>query len=199
MKRGNTAPKERKKTSRKRRLARLPIAPDLEAPDRFDPSLDEWLQIESEYGTALTNEQRAEVKAIVDAYLSWQPSESAAPFVKDAERWLARLIKPIDQLRKVMIDPIIVNEIGDAEIGDAETHAMIDIVNHFASLRAGERWTWGQLTGFVRHLLTACERAWEDSSHYNKGGGFIENSGWNFNGRSPAGIRRREQLAVWRL
>jgi hypothetical protein len=165
----------KRETVRKRRLARLPIAPDIEAPDRFEPTGENWHEMESAYGVHLNESQRAEIRAIVDDYLSFQPIENAAPFAIDAERWLIKLMKSIDRSRKAMVYP----PIGASEtVAAAAAHSIVDIQCHFQALRPGEQWSWGYLQGFVRDLSTACEKALEDVSKYNKSGGIVENNSW---------------------
>jgi hypothetical protein len=79
-------PRERRSSA-----PRIPEASIVGSIPRFEPSGEGWRALEQSYACGFSEQDRAEIRRIVDRYLEWHPFEAAAPLLEDAKA-------PIDQL-----------------------------------------------------------------------------------------------------
>jgi hypothetical protein len=84
------------KTDRKSPRPRVAISSGLGAPAKLSFDAEVRKQIESEYGSPLSEEDHVAIEGTVNSYLRWQPFERAAPFKQDVERTLSGAVKHLN-------------------------------------------------------------------------------------------------------
>ena len=156
----------------KRRRKRLPIAPDVIAPEVFRPMRSDWQRIEDAFGMRLSRAHRAEIVDVVDDYFFVHQLERSAPFAADAIAWLKKLRTSLKEalglMRRKPETPFLVLE--------AEDYARVELVALFRKYRGGASWTWGEIVTVIAQLERACGNVMQDFETLK--GGFKEGAAW---------------------
>ncbi len=79
------------KTTRRSRRPRMSRAILSSEPPNFKPTTADWRRMEAAYTFKLGVDDRDEIVKLVTSYFYFAPFERSAPFVGDAEKWLAKV------------------------------------------------------------------------------------------------------------
>ena len=166
---------------RKSRRKRLNISGGTGPEEKFSPHLSDWRRVETAYGHNLSDDDRRAIVVLVDKYFFWQPSESAAPFVDDALRYLNRLEKTGRKFWETMLErEQIPTLIGEARLrADAIVFVQNHVGRYLAKFDFRKKTDWDGLIDVMGASMAAFIKAREYINGDSANRGFVEGNAWN--------------------